>query len=292
MPPSDVRCVLVKIHGIGNQKKDWSKRFDAMLKQHIDTLPTDKQARFVNESVYWADVSTVPGLGAPAGVAGGPAAAGGAPAAAQVSQFQQYVLLQQSYMSYLEGGGATAPGGAPAAFGLPNPAKIIAKLKDVTVKAADTANDVANYISNNGVRIQMQHRLSDKLFEVRATFPNATVILGSHSQGTIVAYDVLRLMGGAFPKLTTWVTMGSPLGWYFSLRWGEEQLSLPPALTWLNYFDDEDKVGKDVKKLIDWPKPVPTDIDVNNTGVPLDAHDHWHNPAVVQRYFDLISPLL
>ena len=283
MPSQDIRCVLVKIHGIGNQKRTWSSRFDAMLQKRLETLSQAQRSRFASESVWWADVSKVPGLGAPAAVPA-PAVAGSLSTGAKVT----YTLVQNEYMSYLEGAGATTPG-APAGLGLPNPLRVIAKLKDVTVRAVDGANDVANYVSNNGVRVQMQHRLSDKLFQVQAAHPKAKVILGTHSQGTIIAYDVLRLNGAQIANLATWVTMGSPLGWYLRfLRWGDEILGMQPSLTWLNFYDDEDKVGQGITDLVAWPSPKPRDIDVDNRAKGLDAHDHWHNSDVVARYFQLI----
>jgi len=254
-----------------------------MLDARLASLPPGQREGFVSESVWWADLSRLPGMGAPA-------AAGWAPATADVT----FALVQQTYAQYLLADGSTA-GGAPAAFGLPlpNPTKIIAKLKDVVVSAADGANDVANYVSNNGIRLQVQHRLSDKLFELHARHPNARLILGSHSQGTIVSYDVLRLNGSQLPRLDAWVTMGSPLGWYLNvLRWGDAPVGIPTAMTWLNFYDDGDKVGKAVAGLMDWQAPRPQDIDVDNRSKGLDPHDHWHNPDVVERYFQLIKGYL
>jgi hypothetical protein len=284
MAESEVRCVLVKIHGIGNQKRTWSRRFDGMLKAKLATLSRGQQRRFVSESVWWADLSRLPGMAV--------AAAAGRPVSASADV--AFSLVQQEYTQYLLTGNATT-GGVPAAFGLPlpNPTKIIARLKDVIVRAADNANDVANYVTNNGVRLQIQHRLSDKLFQMQAKYPNASLILGSHSQGTVVSYDVLRLNGSQLPSLKTWITMGSPLAWYLSfLRWGDDPVGIPSAMTWLNFYDDDDRVGKTLQGLVSWPAPVPVDIDVDNKSKGLDAHDHWHNPDVVERYFELIGSCL
>jgi hypothetical protein len=280
MPNPDVTCVLVKIHGVGNQKRAWSARFDAMLDAKLQTLSATQRSHFASESVWWADVSRLPGMAAPAGVAAAP---GVTPTLDQAD-----VQIANDYMSHLLGGGAGA-GATTAGLSIPNPTTVIARLKDVVVSAADSANDVANYVSNNGVRIQMQHRLTEKLVEVGAEYPNATVVLGSHSQGTIVAYDLLRLSGSELAKLTTWVTMGSPLAYYLHfLRWGKEALSIQPTLTWLNYFDDQDKVGQALAGLTGWAAPAPQDADVDNTGNGVDPHDHWHNPAVVDRYFQIV----
>src|SRR3990172_8651132 len=109
MSPTDVRCVLVKIHGIGNQKRNWSRRFDEMLDARLASLPPGQREGFVSESVWWADLSRLPGMGASA-------AAGWAPATADVT----FALVQQTYAQYLLTGGLTPPG-PPAAFGLPLP---------------------------------------------------------------------------------------------------------------------------------------------------------------------------
>jgi hypothetical protein len=285
MPSPEVRCVLVIIHGIGNQQPDWHGRFDAMLGARLAELTDSQRARFAARAVYWADLSNGPGIGGTAGFATGHTL----PADVQFS------LVQQAYAQHLTGGDAA---GAPAAFGLPlpNPKKVVAVLKDghdTVVEAIDGATDVANYVSNNGIRAQIQFRLSDALLATHEEYPNATVILGSHSQGTIVSYDVLRLVSVHLPWLTTWVTMGSPLDWYLnSLRWGHEAAGLAPALTWINLYDRHDVVGTTVKGRIKPPAPAPEDIDVDNVGNHLDAHDHWHNPVVVDHYFQLIKPLV
>lgn len=279
MPENQVRCVLISIHGIGNQKPTWSRRFDSMLKAKLSTLPRDQQRRFVSEAVHWADLSRLPGMGVAVAPGSPPLAAGVA-----------FRVIHQEYTQYLLGADTTTIG-APAAFDWTrlNPTKIIAKLKTGTVKAADSANDVANYVTNNSVRAQIQHSLSDKLFKLHARYPKASLILGSHSQGTIISYDVLRLTGFGLPRLKTWVTMGSPLGWYLNLlRWGDDPLSIQAEMSWLNFYDDEDRIGRDLARLVTWPAPVPRDVNVDNKGKGLDPHDHWHNPDVVERFFQLI----
>lgn len=277
-----LRCVLVKIHGVGNQRRTWAKAFDAMLDARLAGLPSPQRAAFATESVWWADLSRIPGLG-PAGAA----LARPTSMTADVT----FSLVQQTYAQYLLAGGAPS-GVTPAGLGLPlpNPGKIVAKLKDVAVRAADCANDVANYVSNNGVRIQVQHRLAERLFQLQAAHPDARLILASHSQGTMVSYDVLRLNGAQLTGVKTWVTMGSPLGWYLNfLNWGREPLGIASKMRWLNFYDDQDKVGTTLAHLVPWNEPAPQDVDVDNTGQGLDPHDHWHNPAVVERYFQLVK---
>jgi hypothetical protein len=225
----------------------------------------------------------LPGGAAPASL-GQPATLAQPTATADV----EYGLAYQSYGNYLASGGDPARGG-PAAFGLPDPRTILLNLKSGVVSAADQSNDVASYVAQNGVRAQVLNRLSLKLYQVHDTYPNAVLILGSHSQGTMVSYDVLRQVHSRLPRLATWVTMGCPLAWYLnSARWGTEQLDISSALTWLNFFDNQDMVGKTLAPLVHWPAPQPQDINVDNVAHGLHPHDHWHNPDVVHRYGDLI----
>lgn len=275
---SDIRCVLIKIHGIGKQKADWDEEFDLELEKRLETLPEEQQERFESHSVWWANLSQLPGMQQIA------FAAAGSPSGPMDSTFAQ---VQQGYILHLAASDGAPMGTAEPFLGLGF--DIFARLKDILVRGIDCANDVANYVTNNGVRLAIQRCLSDKLFELQEKYPEASLILGSHSQGTIIAYDVLRLDGFALPRLHTWVTMGCPLGWYLTcLNWGRDILGIQPGTKWVNLYDREDKVGTTLAGLLSWNSPAPQDIDVDNTAKGLDAHDHWHNPEVVDQYFQLI----
>jgi hypothetical protein len=286
MSPNTMRCVLIKIHGIGNQPFTWSSDFDAALGDRLATLPPEQQAQVVNDSVWWADLSRL--RGGRTRSQRGPAAAGGPGTPTYQIAFEEYTL-------YLAANDAAMAGDARK-LGAPlqrYPRKPTARLGGSIITAADQAHDVANYVSNNGVRLAIQQRLSDKLFEVQEQFPEATVILGSHSQGTIIAYDVLRLNGAQLPNVLTWVTMGCPLAWYLSFgRWGNERLGIQPGIAWPNLYDPYDIVGRQLTGLVPWDAPLPQDITVDNRAQELDAHDHWSNPVVVDHYFRLITERL
>jgi len=80
------------------------------------------------------------------------------------------------------------------------------------------------------------------------------------------------------------VTMGCPLRKYlaFPLHWGQRQYGVPASLRWLNLYDKKDFVGKDLKGALDWQKPQPVDVVVDNARQAGGAHNHWANPQVVQ----------
>src|SRR5262245_9384985 len=141
MQPTDVRCVLVKIHGIGNQPSTWHQDFDRLLDVELGDLTPTQRERFVNEAVWWADLSVLPGGTAPASL-GQPAALAQPTATVDV----EYGFAYQSYSNYLASGGDPAQG-APAAFGLPDPRTIIMNLRSGAVSAADLANDIASYVA-------------------------------------------------------------------------------------------------------------------------------------------------
>jgi hypothetical protein len=275
MNPAITR-VLVKIHGIGNQPQNWSKDFDAALAAQ---LPAAKQATFVNQSVWWADLSSIPGAPVTAAVA--PAGTTAITATQQAAaDYAAHLEVQQAAAAGATAGLGSVIGGlVHGVFGF----------KDGPVSVADHVADVANYIGNNRVRLAIQERLATALFGAQRDFPNAGIILGSHSQGTIIAYDVLRLLAGQLPAIDTWVTMGCPLGWYLGPpNWGDNEIELPGTVQWLNWYDPKDFVGQDLQRLARWTPAAPQDTDVDNVGHGLDAHDHWHNPVVIAGYAALI----
>jgi hypothetical protein len=283
MASDDIACVLVKIHGIGKQGPDWSAHFDEMLGQRLATLPPDQQARFQGVAVNWSDLPHAAAAGAPAAV--------GAPASTANAS---YALAYAQYTQYLAANEATTTGRTADLGSLINTiTKKVIDLKDGSVDVGDHINDVASYVANNGVRLAIMDRLSSALFAARTDHPQAHIILGAHSQGTIIAYDVLRLLGAQLPDLSVWVTMGCPLGWYLNFAsWGANELEIQSGMRWLNLYDPQDIVGKALAGIVTWPAPVPEDVNVDNVGHGLDAHDHWNNPAVVEQYFQIIQGYL
>jgi hypothetical protein len=273
---NDIRCAVIEIHGIGNQKPDWSKDFDTAL---TGQLTDDEQARLARKAVWWADLSRLPGASPTAAVPTGGATS--------------TTATRQAYVDYAHhlAGASGAPAGGPADLGstLGGIMNRVIKLKNDPVTVADHIADVANYVGNNKIRLAVQERLSAALFGMQADHPDATLIIASHSQGTIIAYDMVRLLAGQLPVLKVWVSMGCPLGWYLpAANWGDNTIELPATLRWINLYDPQDIVGQDLDRLAHWTPAVPEDINVNNVAQGLDPHDHWHNPVVVDKYVELI----
>lgn len=282
MPRQRIQCAVVRIHGLGDQKPTWSRRFHAAFRS---ALGADAR-RVHSEDAYWAPLSGPSDLLRPrfatAGVTTGIDAVEDELYRRVTTEFVRQIREE------LEALGARRYELRGRAFGP------VDWLKDRLRGIEHLVTDVGNYVARNGVRLAVQHRLASTLFDVQRRFPDVPVVLVSHSQGTIISYDVLRLNGGQFPALKTWITMGSPLKRYvnFPLHWGSQRVGLPEKLRWVNLYDRQDIVGKELAGLLDWRSPTPIDIEVNNRRNAKDAHDHWHNPQVVKAVADEVRRVL
>jgi hypothetical protein len=135
-----------------------------------------------------------------------------------------------------------------------------------------------------------------------------SIVVNAHSQGTILAYDVLRILPPiAAAKVKGFVTAGSPLRKYADLwYWGTDAGSLC-QVPWTNFWDDTDPVADPLVPPKDWRRgqtlppspgyselyqtidqtsgqPVPVkmvDTRVSNVahtaGGGLAAHNYWDN---------------
>lgn len=137
---------------------------------------------------------------------------------------------------------AELPPGAPVQRGLENSAWVLAtaRLLDHTPLGLPTINtvthDVAVYLENPGVRMQVDRIVSEKLGDG----PRVVV---AHSLGTVVAYNVLTLSKPPL-EVRRLITLGSPLG-YNAVR---EKVEWPIAMPrrtkgWFNACDTRDIVA-------------------------------------------------
>ncbi|MBO0820598.1 MAG: hypothetical protein J2P26_07075, partial [Nocardiopsaceae bacterium] len=135
------------------------------------------------------------------------------------------------------------------------------------------------------------------------------VVINSHSQGTVVAFDVLRSYPAA-PKspVATLVTAGSPLRKYADMfSWGQDVGGIQ-SMKWLNFWDAKDPVADPLDPPPSWrfgdpPVREPGELgllwatdgegkqiqipirdgEVDNLthsyGSGLRAHNYWNNRA-------------
>jgi hypothetical protein len=256
------------MHGLGDQPESWSQAFREALTDQLG----GEAARVQLVDAYWAPLSTAIDTVRPR-LAPGPQ--GTADMGLEDETYRRTVLEFSRMLA--------AESGATLGAHTRGPGDIFDSITSRIPGGFELVVDVGNYVARNGVRTAVQNVLHTCLGHVRSEGEGVPALVVSHSQGTVIAYDVLRQAGGSYPNLRTWITMGSPLRKYFAfpLEWGRQQLGLPPGLRWLNLYDPSDIVGRDLSGSIDWTDPQPEDRMVDNTGNARDAHDHWHNPQVV-----------
>jgi hypothetical protein len=128
--------------------------------------------------------------------------------------------------------------------------------------------DLAEYYNNDQFRQTVRGRLTDKLKQYR----ESRIMLIGHSMGSIIAYDVLRLLGRDDPQFSVdhFVTIGSPLGMphvkYNIQR--ENDLVRTPSIVgrWTNFADRRDIVAIEAKLADDYE---PNDQGVKVADVPV-----------------------
>jgi hypothetical protein len=128
--------------------------------------------------------------------------------------------------------------------------------------------DLAAYYANAGFRETVRGRLADKL----KLYKGSRILLIGHSMGSIIAYDVLRLLGRNDPQFTVdhFVTIGSPLGMpHVKYKISQENdLVRTPSIVgrWTNFADRRDVVAIEAKLADDYE---PNDQGVKVTDVPV-----------------------
>ena len=191
----------------------------------------------------------------------------------------------------------------PQAAAEPVPSGLFATLRQLE-------NDVAAYVCRNDLRERVRTFVRECLLRLAAREDVAGIVVNGHSQGTVVAFDVVsQLPPAAAGKVQALVTAGSPLRKYVDLfTWGNEVGSLQP-IPWTNYWDPVDPVADPLAASPDWQPGNPTirtadtpglfrwtdpetgtvspvgieDIQVDNIrhsqGGGLQAHNYWENRA-------------
>jgi hypothetical protein len=194
----------------------------------------------------------------------------------------------------------TAPGRSGVAA-QPDPSDTFAVLR-----ALDW--DVTTYICRNDLRERVRSFAHDALLRLCFREDITSIVVNAHSQGTILAFDVLRILPpNAAAKVKGFVTAGSPLRKYADLfSWGTDAGSLC-HVPWTNFWDDTDPVADPLIPPKEWRRgqalppspgyselyqaidqtsghPVPVKIvDTQVTNVAhgasgsLAAHNYWAN---------------
>jgi hypothetical protein len=116
--------------------------------------------------------------------------------------------------------------------------------------------DVTTYVCRNDLRERVRAFVREALLRLAYRDDVAGIIVNAHSQGTVLAFDVLReLPPVAAEKVRGFITAGSPLRKYVDLfAWGNEvgSLAMAPAGTWVNFFDPQDPVADPLHPPAQW----------------------------------------
>lgn len=169
-------------------------------------------------------------------------------------------------------------------------------------------NDVAMYVVRNDHRERVRSFVHDAILRLCFRSDVRSVVINSHSNGTVIATDVLRqLPPAASTQVRALVTSGSPLRKYNDcFGWGTDFFlsnstgtPIPQIARWTNFWDPHDPVADPLDKLFNafdpqtgTSQPVGiADISVDNlkhsSGGGLQAHNYWDNvsewiPQLVQ----------
>jgi hypothetical protein len=175
-------------------------------------------------------------------------------------------------------------------------------------------NDVAAYVTRDLLRQRVRSFVTEALLRLAYRPDVDGIIVNSHSQGTVVAFDTLR----DFPvvakdRIKALVTAGSPLRKYVDLfAWGSE-IGCVYGIdrdkgTWSNFWDQRDPVADPLAASTRWQPGQPADVNPgdflhaykrdtgellpytrlsdaemhnlsNSYGGGLQAHNYWDNRA-------------
>jgi hypothetical protein len=178
-------------------------------------------------------------------------------------------------------------------------------------------DDMATYVARNDLRERVRGFVREALLRLASREDVEGIVVNAHSNGTVLAYDVLRALPPFIALKVRWlVTMGSPLRKYAAFfRWGTEAAGIRQVTGWTNFWDPRDPVADPLAPPAAWqpgdPIPPPAgrlglfralnedtgammpividDRAVDNVrdsaGGGLQAHNYWDNGR------DVVGPL-
>lgn len=169
-------------------------------------------------------------------------------AAAQANKASENKFLQafESIISRVKGGNSS-----PATSQAKNPGSLWAVVSQLE-------QDVSTYITRNDLRDRVRNFVHEAILRLACRDDVGAIVINAHSQGTVVAYDILRqLPPFALEKVHSLVTAGSPLRKYSRLfYWGDDAGCLY-QVEWPNFWDAKDPVADPLGPGPDW-KPGQT----------------------------------
>ena len=123
-------------------------------------------------------------------------------------------------------------------------------------------DDICSYVARNDVRERIRSFVGEALLRLAARDDVEALVLNTHSNGTVMGFDSLRVMpAGAAAKVQTFITAGCPLRKYAELfTWGREVGNIRDLQRWDNYFDPRDPVADPLAHPVGWKDGEPFDL--------------------------------
>jgi hypothetical protein len=118
--------------------------------------------------------------------------------------------------------------------------------------------DVTTYVCRNDLRERVRSFVHDALLRIACRDDVGAVVLNAHSQGTVLAFDVVREMPPfATDKIMHLITAGSPLRKYADLfYWGTDAAGIA-SIPWSNFWDETDPVADPLAPPRSWRRGDP-----------------------------------
>jgi subtilisin family serine protease len=291
-------ATVVYVHGIGRQLPA------NVLKRQWDEALFGRDMGDRTRMAYWADIlhpevlrsDEVEGPAMPGepDLLGGPAAKGTARARheARDGERERFAAAMTAEFRAGETAAGTAGQAAPARArrpGTPRAAGYREQILPAPLRGAFTRwvtrlfiRDTYEYFYDP----QKQRAIRDRLGGTLGSLPGPVIVV-AHSQGAIIAYDVLHELGRTSPA-RGWITLGAPLGIAEVQDHIRRPLAVPPGIVaWRNFADPADIVALD-RTLGDEfrPKGFVQDLRVDNSAWQLP---HGYNPHAATGYLRAIE---
>ncbi len=118
--------------------------------------------------------------------------------------------------------------------------------------------DVTTYVCRNDLRERVRSFAHDALLRIACRPDVDTIVVSAHSQGTVLAFDVVREMPPfAAAKIKHLITAGSPLRKYVDLfYWGTDATCIS-SIPWSNFWDETDPVADPLEPPRSWRRGDP-----------------------------------
>lgn len=253
--------VLLFVHGAGKTDPDYAVQPLAAITLLLGAEPPCVP-------VYYADITQV---SFPFGTASFPGAGPqpGAGDSPQVSQFKLAFAMQvQADVDAL-------PPGDKSMSVMTLPGQALAEL------IATELNELAGYLFNPLTYNRIQSRMYDGLN--KATQMGDSIVVASHSLGTVVAFDALRALGGQY-NVSSFFTLGSPLAKLRRLGTRSADLgaiNYEHVNSWLNVYDTTDPVSNPLGPAFPLVGYRLRDVFVDVASSPIPSHDYFPNGEVL-----------